>query len=125
MKKLISYPLLLTTAIVLDRVLDSITQIDAVQSLQPLFVLLAGTFVSALLVQQFIKDWRRTDFIIFMVMIMLIVYGAIYDFFKATFSAQADVLGLLLIPLMICLYGFMVSKRIWKSIGNPAQLTGY
>lgn len=125
MKKLVSYPLLLTTAIILDRVLASITQIDATQSIQPLLILLGTTFISALLVQQFIKDWRRTDFIIFMVMIMLIFYGVIYDFFKATFPARADVLGLLLIPLMIWLYSFMISKRIWKSIGNPTQLTSY
>ncbi len=57
MKKLISYPLLLTTAIIFDRVLASITQIDVVQSIQPLFIGLGSTFVAALLVQQFVKDW--------------------------------------------------------------------
>jgi hypothetical protein len=125
MKRIIPYPFLLTISIILDRVIASIAQIDAAQSLQPLFIVLISVFVAALLVQRFVKDWRRTDFIIFMVMIMLLVYEALYDVFKTSFPPNADLLGLLLIPLMIWLYALIISRRVWKSIGNPARLTSY
>jgi len=125
MKNIFRYPFFLIIALILDRVIVSVTQIDAVQSLRPLLILLATTFVAALVVKRFIKDWHRTDFIIFMVMLMLVVYRSLYGLFKASFPFYADILGLLLIPLMIWLYSFMISDRVWKSIKDPARLTYY
>ena len=125
MKKIFRYPILLMFAWILDRVIVSITQIDAMQSLRPLFILIGVSLVAGLILQRFIQDWYRTDFIIFMVMLMLIVYQPLYGLFKAKLPGYADPLGLLLIPLLAWLYSYMIGDRVWKSIKEPAQLTYY
>ena len=125
MKKIFRYPFLLLVAWILDRVIVSVAQIDAIQSLRPLFILLGIVFCTALVIQRFIKEWHRTDFIIFMIILMLIVYQSLYGLFKRDLEAYADLLGLLLIPLMALLYSYIISNRVWKSIKDPGRLTYY
>ncbi len=125
MKPRIPYPLLLITAVILDRVAISSTQIDAVQSLRPLFVLLLLTAIVTLIIHYFIKDWHYANFIVLMIPALLLAYRSLSSLIKTQFPQQADVLALALIPIAGVLYALVVSRRLWRSIRNPARVTYY
>jgi hypothetical protein len=125
MKKLFSYNLLLIIAVVLDRVVVSILQIDATESLRPLFILLFLTIIADLIIQQVIKDWYRSDFIVFAALMMWMAYRALFGWFKLAFPSHAYLFSLLLIPITVWLYFLSISTYVWKSIRNPKQLTSY
>jgi hypothetical protein len=125
MKRVVPYPLLLIIAIVLDRVAISSTQIDAAQSLRPLIILLLLAGITMVLIQQIVKDWHYTNFIMFMVPVVLLVYRSLYGLLKINLPQQADYLALALIPLLGAIYTIAVSRRVWLSIRNPAQVTYY
>jgi len=125
MKRIIAYPLLLITAIVLDRVAISMSQIDPKQSLRSLFVLLFLGILTSLIIQHFIRDWHRTDFILFIFVVLFILYRPLYNIIVKNFPQQADYLGLALIPLLGLLYAIVISRKLWQYIGKPVQVTYY
>jgi len=125
MKRVVPYPLLLILAVVLDRVVISSFQIGIEQSLRTLFVLVLLITVTAYIIQYFIRDWQHTDFIVLMMPVTLLAYRSLYGFLKIRFPHQANYLGLALIVLLGLLYAVAVSRRVWQSIRNPAQVTAY
>ena len=125
MKRIIPYPLLLITAIILERVVISSTHIGIGQSLRALFILLLLTTIIAFSIQYFIKDWHHTDFIVLMIPVSLIAYRSSYSFLKINFLHQANYLGLALIILLGMLYAIVVRRKVWQSVRNPARVTTY
>lgn len=125
MKRVVPYSLLLIIAIVLDRIAISSTQIDAGQSLRPLIILLLLASIAMVVVQQIVKDWHYTNFIVVMVPVILLVYRSLYGLIKINFPQQADTLALALIPVLGVIYMVAVSRRAWSYIRNPAQVTYY
>ena len=125
MKRIFPYPLLFVTAIVFDRVAISITQIDPEQSLRSLFVLLFLGMVALFTLQRFVKDWQRADFTIFMAALLFVLYKPLYRTIVWNFPQQADYLGIALIPLLGWLYAVVTSRKLWRFIRKPAQLTYY
>jgi hypothetical protein len=125
MKRIIPYPLLLIIAIILDRVVISSSQIGIGQSLRALFILLLLALVARFIIQYFIQDWHRTDFIVVMIPVALIAYRSLYSLLKIKFSSQANILGLALIVALSMLYVITVHSKVWKSVRNPARITTY
>ncbi len=125
MKRSIPSPLLFITAIILDRVVISSSQIGLDQSLRALLILLLSASLAALTVQYFIQDWHRTQFIVLMVPVALIAYRSSYSFLRSRFPLQATNLGIGLIILLGLFYAIIVHPRVWQSVQNPAQVIGY
>ncbi|MCI0607564.1 MAG: hypothetical protein L0Z71_00685 [Anaerolineae bacterium] len=125
MKRVVPYPLLLIIAIVLDRVAISSTQINAAQNLRPLIILLLLASTAIVVIQQIVKDWHYTNFIVLMVPVGLLVYRSLYGLIKINFPQQADYLALALIPLLGTIYTIVVSRRAWRLVRNPSQITNY
>ncbi len=117
--------LVFITAIVLDRVAISSSQIGISQSLRALFVLLLLATIVASAIQHFVRDWFRTQFIVLMMPVTLVVYRPLYRLFKTDFPRQADVLGLALLVVLALLYAIIVRRKVWKSFHNPARIAGY
>ena len=125
MKRSIPSPLLFITAIILDRVVVSSSQIGLNQSLRALIILLLSAFLAALIIQYFIQDWHRTQFIVLMIPVTLIAYRSTYSFLKNSFPRQATEFGIGLILLLGLLYAIIVRRRVWKSVRKPGQVTAY
>jgi hypothetical protein len=125
MKRVIPYPLLLITAIILDRVVISSSQFGIDQSLRAMFILLLGGIVAMMIIQYFIRDWHYTSFIVVMIPVALITYRSSYSFIKANFPNQANALGIALLIVLGMLYAMAVHHKVWKSVHNPAQITTY
>ena len=123
MKRIFSYPLLFISAVVLDRVVISMTQIDPKQSLRALFILLSLCIVSSFIIQRFVKDWHRTDFIAFVLVALFVLYRSLYGMIEKYVPRQASYLGLVLIPLLGWLYALVTRRKVWLSIRRPAQIT--
>jgi hypothetical protein len=125
MKRSIPYPLLFITAILLDRIVTSSTQLGLNQSLRALSILLLSASLAMLLIKYFIRDWHRAQFIVLMMPVTLIVYRSAHSLLKTNFPPQATSLGIgLMLPLGL-LYAILVSRKLWKHIQNPARLTSY
>ena len=118
-------PLFLITATILDRVAIASSQMGIDQSLRSLFILLFLATLAAFIIQYFVKDWHHTNFIVLMIPIALIAYRPSYRFLKTAFPYQANLLGFALLVLLGVLYAVVVHRKIWKSIRNPARVTGY
>ena len=125
MKRLYSYPLLLVLALVLDRVVISMVQIDPKQSLRPLFILLSLCLLASFLIQRFVKDWHRTDFLVFMLVALFVIYRPLYSMIETNLPRQADFLGLALMLVLAVLYLPFSSRKFWLFIRKPVQLTNY
>jgi len=125
MRRVLSYPVLLTMAMILDRIVVSILQIDSVQSLRPFFVIMALIIFTALIIHQRIRDWHRTDFLVLLVLLLYLLYRYLYGLFKQNFPQQADYLALALIPLFGYLYLKVSRYRFWRSFHNPKQVSYY
>jgi hypothetical protein len=125
MKRLVPYPLLLILAILLDRVAISSTQIDIAHSLRPIIILLALAGSAIIIIQKFVKDWHYANYIVLMMPIALLVYRALYGFFKINSLQQADYFALALIPFLGVIFTMAVSRRMWQWIRDPAQLSHY
>ena len=125
MKRSLPSPLLLITAIVLDRVVISSAQIGLNQSLRVLILLLLSASLALWLIQYLIQDWHHTQFIVLMVPVTLIVYRSSYSFLKTSFPLQATILGIGLMLVLGLLYMILVSRKTWRSVRNPAQVTSY
>lgn len=125
MKHIIPYPLLLITAIILDRIAISSTQIGAAQSLRSLLVLLLLTTIAIVMIQHRVKDWHYANFAVLAIWVMLLAYRALYGFLKVNVPQQADYLGLALLPLLSVVYALSVSRKIWQSIHDPSRITYY
>ena len=125
MKRSLLSPLLLITAIILDRVVISSTQIGLHQSLRALFILLLSASLAVLIVHYFIRDWHHTEFIVLMVPVTLLTYRSSYSFLKTSFPLRATDLGLGLMILLGMLYAIIVHRKVWTSVRNPAQVTAY
>ncbi|HEX5807279.1 MAG TPA: hypothetical protein VFY25_01330, partial [Anaerolineales bacterium] len=67
-------PLLLITAITLDRVIVSSAQISIVQSLRSLFIMLFFLVSATLVIQYFLHDWHHTHFLVLMIPVTLVAY---------------------------------------------------
>jgi len=125
MKRIFPYPLLLLTSFVFDRVATLMTQLDPVQSLRSLFVVLLLGVVTSFIIQYFVKDWHRTDFMLFMLMMLFVIYSPIYVMIMTYLPEQADTLGVALIPLLGLVYAFIISRKFWQFIRRPAQVSYY
>jgi hypothetical protein len=125
MKWVIPYPLLFITAIVLDRVVISSTEIGISQSLRALLVLLLATIIITLIGQAFTKDWHRTHFLVLMIIVYLIAYRSLYRLLKINFSDQINALGLALMILLGIGYVMITHRRIWGAIRNPVRISAY
>ena len=125
MKGGIPSSLLLITAIILERVTVSSTQIGIVQSLRVLFFLLILGILAFWIVQSFLRDWHYTNFIILLSPILFIVYRALYGAIKQHLPHQANAIGLGLIVLFGLLHVFLIRGRVWRLVRHPAQLTAY
>jgi len=109
------------TAIVLDRVVISSTQIELSQSLRVLIILLSSASLAMLVIQYFIRDWHHTQFIVLMVPVASITYRSFYRFLKTSFPFQATSLGIGLMLVLGLLYAILVRRSVWKSVRNPAR----
>jgi len=125
MKRIIPYPILLITAIILDRVDNSAMQIGAVQILRPLLISLLLTMTLIWIVQWFVSDWHRTNFVVFMAIMMFIIYRPLYRAIKTDYSLDADNLAFILILFLGLLYAVSVGQRIRRLIRNPVSLSYY
>ena len=125
MKSSFLSPLLFITAIILDRVAISSTQIGINQSLRVLVILLLAASLTSLIIQFFIQDWHHTQFIVTMVPVILIAYRSSYNFLKTRFPLQAPYLGIGLMLGLGLLYAILVQYRVWRSVQKPAQVTAY
>ncbi|HSA99255.1 MAG TPA: hypothetical protein VLE49_01305 [Anaerolineales bacterium] len=125
MKRIFPYPLVLISAVILDRVAISSSQIGIDQSLRALSVLLVLAAIITLMIQYFVKDWRYTNFIVLMIPVALIAYRSLYRFLKTSFPHQANALGIALLVLLGVLYAVIVRRKVWKSLRNPARVTTY
>jgi hypothetical protein len=125
MKLTIPYPLLLITAVILDRVVISSSQIDTGQSLRAMFILLLLTTLISIVIQGFIRDWHYTNFIVLMVWAALLAYRALYGFLKINFPSQATYIGLALILLLGIVFAVIASRKVWNSVRDPIRLTYY
>jgi hypothetical protein len=125
MKRNIPYPLLLILAVVLDRVAISSTQINIAQSLRPLIILLLFAGLALIIIQRFVKDWHYTNYIVLLMPITLLVYRSLYSLFKINFPQQADFYALGLLPLLGAIFAIAVSRRVWRWIRNPVQVSHY
>ena len=125
MKRTIPSPLLLIAAIVLDRLAVSSTQISIAESLRSLFVLLFVATIMMFVVQYFVQDWLRTDFIVLMVPIVFVAYRSSYAFLKPNFIQHANALGIVLLLVIGLLYVLLTHPRSWKAIPNPERLNAY
>lgn len=125
MKRIIPYPLFLITAIILERVTISSAQIGIVQSLRSLVILLLFATVASFILQYFIKDWQRADFMVLLVPVAFIVYRSLYRAIKLSFPHQANILGIGLIILLGVLYIVIVRRKIWQSLRNPTRVIAY
>lgn len=125
LKPIIPSSLILTIAIILDRLAVSSTQISIAQSLRALCLLFFSTLILMLIIQYFVRDWQRTDFIVLMIPIAFVVYRSTYSFLKTNFLPQATVLGIILIAVIGLLYAVVVRRKTWESIRNPARISAY
>jgi hypothetical protein len=125
MKRVISYPLLFTTAVILDRVAISSTQMEFSQSLRTLVILFLLTTITTFTIQYFVKDWQHTHFIVLMLPVAFIAYRPLFNLLKTHFPQQANDLGIALSILFGMLYIVVVYRKVWTSFRNPARLTFY
>jgi hypothetical protein len=125
MKRVISYPLLFTIAIILDRVVISSTQMEFSQSLRALVIVFLLTTVTTFTIQYFVKDWQHTNFIVLMVPVTFIAYRPLFNLLKTRFPQQADELGIALTILFGLLFIVIVRRKVWTSFRNPNRLTTY
>ena len=125
MKRTIPYSFFLLIAIILNRVIISSRQISPMESLRPLLVMLLVFSAAFLTIQFFVREWHRTNFLLALIPISVLIYEAIYRWIKAAFVENSDVLGLLLIPCIIFLYAALASPKLWKRIPEPARITLY
>ena len=125
MKRIIPYPLFFITAIVLDRVVISATQIAMGESLRALFILLLLTAIISFIVNYFTKDWHYTNFKVLMIWAMFLAYRSLYGLLKVSFPEQAYYLGFALVPFLSIVFTLIVSQRVWKSVHHPARVTYY
>ena len=125
MKRIIPYPLFLITAIILDRVAISTAQIAMGQSLRALLILLLSATIAAFIIQYFIQDRHHTAFIVLMIPVAFVAYRSSFRFLKINFPHQLNALGIALIIVLGLLYALVVSRKVWRSIHNPARITTY
>lgn len=125
MQRFISYPSLFVTAIILDRVVISSTQIDIDQSLPVLFLSFLFITIVTYIVRYFTKDRHYSYFITLMVPVAFIVYRSSYRFLKVKFPHQAATLGLALLLLLAVFYAALANRKLWRSIKKPALVTHY
>lgn len=125
MRRIFPCHLVFVTAIVLDRVAISSSQIGICQSLRALFILLLLSAIAAYIIQHFVKDRFYTHFVILMTFVTLIVYQSLYRLLKTIFPYEASHFGLALLVVLSILYVMVVRRRAWKSVRNPARLTAY
>jgi hypothetical protein len=125
MKPSIHYPTLFLITILLNRMIVAAMQISPTEGVRALVVLmfLAGLF--SLVLHKHIKDWHRTDFLIALFMILLLIYQNVYRWIKSFDMKDSDLWGLLLILVLGCLYRFLADSRLWKLVHNPARVTSY
>ncbi|HSK66782.1 MAG TPA: hypothetical protein VK888_07625 [Anaerolineales bacterium] len=126
MKLKIPYPLLLVTAIILDRVTISSAQIQIGQSLRSLAILLGLISIAIYILQYYYQvDWHYTNYIVLMIPLTYLVYRSLYRFLKINFSSACPYLGLMLVFLFGVLYAGLVHRKTWRFIGNPVRITAY
>lgn len=125
MWRLVPYSHLLITAIILDRVVISSTQIGAQQSLRSLIFLLLLNSLAILLIQYHTKDLHYTNFIALLPWLMLLLYRYVYRLIKIHLPHWSDQSAFILLLLLCILYIFIIKKRLWQSIRNPARMTYY
>ena len=118
MKRIFPYPFLLIIAIVLNRVVTWMAQIDPAQSLRSLLVLLCLGAVTSLITQYFVKNWHRTDFMLFMFAVAGVIYRSVYHGLVKDFPQQADYLGIALILLLGLLYAILVTANSGSTFAN-------
>ncbi len=125
MKHLIPYPLFFITAIILERVVISSTQIGAGQSLRSLVIIFFLTSLALWAIWSITKDWHRTNFMVLMIWVMLVLYRFIYRLFKVHQPQNADTLAFILLIVLAVIYLLIVNKKVWQTIHNPARLSLY
>jgi len=125
MKRIQIYPLLLVTAIILDRIVNSMTQINPKESVRSLFILLFLCSMVSVMIQRFVKDWHRTNFVVFIMVVLFVFYRSFYVLLERTFPQQADYLGLALIIVLMWIATVLTSRKVWLSIRKPAIITNY
>jgi hypothetical protein len=125
MKRNIPSSILLLAAIILNRVIISSRQISPAESIRPFLIILLVVSVVFISIQFFVKDWHRTNFLVAMIPLSILVYEAIYRLIKSEYVENSNALGLLLIPGIVFLYAMAASPAWWKMVRNPAQITRY
>ena len=109
----------------IDRIVVSVIQVDAMQSLRPMFIILVSIISMSLVIYQHERDWHRTDFRVFLILGMLLLYRSLYGLVKIKYPQQADYLALGLIPISGQLFLKVSCSRIWRWFGDPARLSSY
>lgn len=122
MRRIFPCHLVFITAIVLDRVAISSSQIGVCQSLRALFILLLLATIAAYIIQHFVKDWFHTHFIVLMMFVTLTAYRFLYRFLKIMFPYESSHFGLAILVVLSILYALVVRCKTWKSVRNPARL---
>src|SRR5215216_2633688 len=125
MKRLIPYPFLLIIAVNLDRALVSAIQIDLSLNLRSLVILLLLISLLDLVIQHFVRDWHRTAFLVFVMLMLVVGFGYGYRLIKSSFPAQAMPLATLLLIALCVLYPIITTKRLWHAIPEPARVSNF
>src|SRR6266496_1066122 len=125
MKRLIIYPFLLIIAVNLDRAVISAIQIDLSLSLRSLVILLVLIGLIDFVIQYFVRDWHRTNFLVFVMLMLVVAFGGGYRLIKSNFPAQSMPLAVLLIIALCVLYPVITSKQLWYAIREPAQVSRF
>ena len=125
MQRLTPYALLFITAIILERVAISSTQIGFGQSLRSLLIVLLLSTLALLILWSITRDWYRANFMVFMIWAILVLYRFIYRLLKIEQPQKADAFAFVLLIVLSLIYLLIVSKRVWWTIHNPARLSLY
>jgi hypothetical protein len=124
-KRFIPHPILLTFAIILDRIVISAPEIDIGLSLRPLLISLTLVTLIILVIQARVRDWHRAYFLTLLLLGSFILYRSVFRLLKEYVPPYAEYAALALIPILAWLYILISRRKFWDLIRNPARLSAY
>jgi hypothetical protein len=125
MNRFIPHPILLTFAIILDRIVISALEIDIGLSLRPLLISLALVTLIILAIHARVRDWHRAYFLALVILGLFILYRFVSRLSKGYIPPYAEYLTLALIPAFVGVYILISRRKVWDRIHNPARLSAY
>lgn len=125
LQRLVPYPLLLTLAILIDRIVISTLEIDPWQSIRPLLLILASVILIMITIQLRVRDWSRAEFLTTVMLGLFLFYRSVYGYLKVRIPGSADTLALALIPILGGVFILISRRQVWESMSNPARLSSY